>query len=172
MELFLTQGFEETSVAQISEAADIGKGTFFTYFATKQDVLSFLGEQVLSVMTAADRPGASAVERLRSVFAAAGAWFVANEGPARQLCIARMSTLGRGDVSSSRGPLLGLLSEILRAGMSSGEFRQVELEAAVMLVASAYFAPVVAWARDESGRPVGERLSEQLDLALAALVAG
>ena len=73
LDLFLAQGFEQTSVAQISEAADIGKGTFFTYFATKQDVLSFLGEQVMAAMTLADAPGAGAAVRLQRVFGAAAA---------------------------------------------------------------------------------------------------
>ncbi|STD14334.1 Fatty acid metabolism regulator protein [Dermatophilus congolensis] len=169
MALFLAQGFERTSVAQISEAADIGKGTFFTYFATKQDVLSFLGEQVLDTMKAADRPEAAAPERLRSIFAAAADWFAANEEPARQMCIACLSTLTSRDVTSSREPLLQLLATIIRDGMAANELRPVNLDSAVMLLASAYFAPVAAWAWSQSDRPLADQLSAQLELALSAL---
>ncbi|WP_108871879.1 TetR/AcrR family transcriptional regulator [Tessaracoccus timonensis] len=171
LELFLTQGFEQTSVAQISEAADIGKGTFFTYFATKQDVLSFLGEQVMSVMAAADSPGAGAAVRLRRVFSAAGNWFMDNEASARQMCIARMSSLSQRDVGSSRGPLLALLESIVVEGMESGEFRAVDRDTAVTMIASAYFAPVAQWTWGHAGPPLPQRLMALLELVLVALVA-
>jgi AcrR family transcriptional regulator len=38
-ELFEQQGYNETTVAQIAAAADIGTRTFFSYFATKEDLL-------------------------------------------------------------------------------------------------------------------------------------
>ena len=39
-ELFERQGFEATTVDQIAALADVGKGTFFNYFPTKQNVLT------------------------------------------------------------------------------------------------------------------------------------
>lgn len=171
MELFLKQGFENTSVAQISEAADIGKGTFFTYFSTKHDVLSFLGEQVMEHMTAADTPEMGAVLRLRRIFDAAGRWFKENEAPARQMCIARLSSLGQQGVESSRGSFVALLESIVDEGLASGDFRAVPREAAVTMLASAYFVPVVQWTWEPEGADLSNRLTAQLDLALAALVA-
>lgn len=37
--LFLERGFDEVSVADIAEAADVSKPTLFKYFATKQDLV-------------------------------------------------------------------------------------------------------------------------------------
>ena len=34
-QLFREKGFDNTTVEDITEAADVGKGTFFNYFATK-----------------------------------------------------------------------------------------------------------------------------------------
>lgn len=40
--LFLAKGFAATSVAEIVDAADVAKGTFYLYFQTKDDVLKAL----------------------------------------------------------------------------------------------------------------------------------
>lgn len=40
--LFLEKSFTATSVAEIVEAADVAKGTFYLYFQTKDDVLAAL----------------------------------------------------------------------------------------------------------------------------------
>ncbi|MDO4914463.1 TetR/AcrR family transcriptional regulator [Corynebacterium sp.] len=169
LNLFLEQGFEQASVAQISEAADIGKGTFFTYFSTKQDVLSFLGEQVLAIMVEADDPSERSADRLRHIFTSAATWFEDNEALARQMCIARLSSLTRADVQSSTPDLLKLFGDILTSGIESHEFRPVKFQPALTLLASAYFVPVALWARDPQKVNLSDSLDAQLELALSAL---
>lgn len=44
--LFNTRGFEETTVEDITEAADIGKGTFFNYFPSKDALLMAVFDSV------------------------------------------------------------------------------------------------------------------------------
>jgi len=50
LELFAERGFLETTVEDITEAADVGKGTFFNYFPTKEHVLATLGAERLAVI--------------------------------------------------------------------------------------------------------------------------
>jgi len=45
MELFLKQGYDDTTVEQIVAKADVAKGTFFNHFPTKDAILSELGRQ-------------------------------------------------------------------------------------------------------------------------------
>jgi AcrR family transcriptional regulator len=45
LELFAERGFLQTTVEDITEAADVGKGTFFNYFPTKEHVLAQYGEE-------------------------------------------------------------------------------------------------------------------------------
>src|SRR5262249_28708185 len=50
LQLFAQRGFLETTVEDITEAADVGKGTFFNYFPTKEHVLATFGAERLSIM--------------------------------------------------------------------------------------------------------------------------
>ncbi|HXW62212.1 MAG TPA: TetR family transcriptional regulator [Candidatus Acidoferrales bacterium] len=50
LKLFAERGFLETTVEDITEAADVGKGTFFNYFPTKEHVLATLGAERLAVI--------------------------------------------------------------------------------------------------------------------------
>src|SRR5213595_3225413 len=39
IELFSTHGIDEVTVEQIADAADVGKGTIYNYFQTKEDIV-------------------------------------------------------------------------------------------------------------------------------------
>ncbi|NGY85986.1 TetR/AcrR family transcriptional regulator [Bacillus megaterium] len=41
--LFQQQGYQKTTVSQITHEAGVAKGTFFNYFKTKEEVLHYLG---------------------------------------------------------------------------------------------------------------------------------
>src|SRR6267143_390165 len=45
LRLFAERGYQKTTVEDITEAADVGKGTFFNYFPTKEHVLATYGEE-------------------------------------------------------------------------------------------------------------------------------
>jgi AcrR family transcriptional regulator len=53
LDLFAQKGFVETTVEDITEAADVGKGTFFNYFPSKDHILVAFGEAQLAKLEAA-----------------------------------------------------------------------------------------------------------------------
>jgi AcrR family transcriptional regulator len=53
LRLFAQKGFAETTVEDITEAADLGKGTFFNYFPSKDHILLAFGEMQLRKLEAA-----------------------------------------------------------------------------------------------------------------------
>src|SRR6202158_2748302 len=55
LDLFAQKGFTETTVEDITEAADVGKGTFFNYFPSKDHILlAFVEMQLGKLRVAAD----------------------------------------------------------------------------------------------------------------------
>lgn len=50
-ELFTTQGFDETSVAEVAARANVAKGTVFLYAQTKADLVALVFEEALREVT-------------------------------------------------------------------------------------------------------------------------
>ncbi|MEV3920729.1 TetR/AcrR family transcriptional regulator [Actinomadura coerulea] len=70
--LFITQGFEQTTIAEIAAAARVAKKTVTNYFPRKEDLALDHQEQFaasLADAVAARRPGESALAALRRAFA-------------------------------------------------------------------------------------------------------
>jgi AcrR family transcriptional regulator len=53
LDLFARKGFVETTVEDITDAADVGKGTFFNYFPSKDHILIAFGEMQFAKLKAA-----------------------------------------------------------------------------------------------------------------------
>jgi AcrR family transcriptional regulator len=53
LSLFAEKGFAETTVEDITNSADVGKGTFFNYFPSKDHILLAFGEMQLGKLEAA-----------------------------------------------------------------------------------------------------------------------
>lgn len=73
LDLFMENGYEETTVAQIADRAGLNRATFFRYFADKREVL-FDGEDLLAGLFAdairAAPPGGTLTECLQAALAA------------------------------------------------------------------------------------------------------
>jgi AcrR family transcriptional regulator len=75
LDLFVENGYDQTTVAQIADRAGMNRATFFRHFADKREVL-FGGEDVLAGLFAdairAAPPGATLAECLQAALTAAG----------------------------------------------------------------------------------------------------
>ena len=49
--LFIEKGYDETTVAEIADAADVAYGTFFNYFPAKSDLLAAMGEREVAELS-------------------------------------------------------------------------------------------------------------------------
>ena len=62
LKLFREKGIYWTTIEDITERADIGKGTFYQYFQTKEDLLEVLLSQGLEALLARTREAAQALD--------------------------------------------------------------------------------------------------------------
>jgi AcrR family transcriptional regulator len=105
LDLFVENGYQETTVAQIADRAGLNRATFFRHFADKREVL-FGGEDVLAELFAdgirAAAPDATITECLRAAFAAAG---VAMTPQQRARAAQRVLVVGANSEVQERGLL-------------------------------------------------------------------
>jgi AcrR family transcriptional regulator len=129
LRLFADQGFAETTVEDITNAADVGKGTFFNYFPSKEHLLIAFSDMQLRKLQAT-------VDQMRERPAPMRAFFRSmtlrmTEEPAkapdvvRAILQANLSSSSVRSVMRERNARAGqLLTELVEIGQERGEFRR------------------------------------------------
>lgn len=150
MELFVEKGVEATTVADIAKKADVGKGTFFSYFPTKQAVFSELSRMLVERMIeplALGAPSGDTETRLLEFVLPACEWHQANPELSR-LLIEELQTVS--GVLGGEDPVLDVLvvwlTTILREERDRGALAPgVDPEDAAMVLFGAYFSALRRW---------------------------
>jgi AcrR family transcriptional regulator len=128
LELFAQKGFVETTVEDITEAADIGKGTFFNYFPSKDHILLAFGEMQLRKLEAAietaRRTGEPMPEFLRLLGVRMTQEPTRNPAIIRALLQAYLSTTPvRAAMMDLQRRVHALHTEMIQLGQDRGEIR-------------------------------------------------
>jgi len=129
LRLFAERGFLNTSVEDITDAADVGKGTFFNYFPSKGHVLEAMAEIQIGNVTAALEDARAGTDSMHAVITRL-ARALARE-PGRSPALVRSLMLAMHSSDAVREMMTGklaqgraLLSEIMALGQQRGELRQ------------------------------------------------
>ena len=167
--LFGTRGFSATTVEDITRAADVGKGTFFNYFHTKEMLLSDWAERRLDILRAAraemQKADAPVREVLRQLF------FNVMEEPMRSHCTARCMLLGllgsepiAGMAQGTAARARQILADIMTAGQQRGEIRRDATAADLaQLFQQTFFGFIHLWVLIPN-QSLSRRLSTAFDL--------
>ncbi|MBE1493847.1 AcrR family transcriptional regulator [Amycolatopsis lexingtonensis] len=128
LELFETQGFERTSVAQIARAAGLAERSFYRYFPDKREVL-FAGKELeahLIAQVEAVDPDVTPIEALLTALGTADQVFPAREFLKRRTrVIAASPALAERDLIKLADVARALGSALERRGVERGEARLV-----------------------------------------------
>lgn len=128
LDLFGKKGFAETTVEDITNAADVGKGTFFNYFPSKDHILLAFAEMQLGRLRHAVEEARQKNEPLPKFFRSLTALMTAeparNPGLIRMLLLAFLSnTQVRQAMLDLQARVLALHTEIIQIGQKRGEIR-------------------------------------------------
>lgn len=129
LDLFAKKGFTETTVEDITEAADVGKGTFFNYFPSKDHILLAFGEMQLGKLQAAVAEARSSGEPMPLFLRSLGTRMtqepMRHPGLIRTLLQAYLSTTPvRAAMGDLQKRVHALHTEIVGLGQERGEIRK------------------------------------------------
>jgi len=128
LSLFGKKGYAETTVEDITEAADVGKGTFFNYFPTKEHVLMAFGEMQLgkleTVVRDAKQSDLPMQDVLRILVLRMTEEPIRNPAIVRALLQANLSSVRvRGAMLRIHDRNRALLGQLIRHGQERSEIR-------------------------------------------------
>lgn len=128
LELFAQKGFAESTVEDITERADVGKGTFFNYFPSKNHILLAFGEMQIgkleSAIQAARETPQPMAQFLRGLVARLTQEPVRNPAIIRALLQAYLSTTPVREVMRDvQKRIQSLFTELMQLGQERGEIR-------------------------------------------------
>jgi|SRR5215472_10883527 len=149
--LFGTKGFAETTVEDITEAADVGKGTFFNYFPSKDHILLAFGEMQLGKLEDAIETARKTNEPMPQFLRWLGVRMTQeptrNPALMRALLQAYLSTTPvRQAMLDLQKRMLALHSEMIRIGQERGEIRNdLPAEEIAYVFRQTIFGTVLVW---------------------------
>lgn len=149
--LFAKKGFAETTVEDITEAADVGKGTFFNYFPSKDHILIAFGEMQLGKLEAAiaevRRANEPIPEFLRSLGTRMTQEPARNPEIMRALLQAYLSTTPvREAMLDLQKRVQALHTQMIRLGQEQGEIRNdIPAEEIAYAFRQTIFGTVLVW---------------------------
>jgi AcrR family transcriptional regulator len=126
--LFAQKGFAETTVEDITNAADVGKGTFFNYFPSKEHILIAFSDMQLGKLERFVEAARNGNEPMRTFFQTMSQQMTSDPAKkpevVRALLQANLSSSSVRDVmrtKNTRGE--NLLSQLVQIGQERGEIR-------------------------------------------------
>ncbi len=151
LDLFAKRGFAETTVEDITNAADVGKGTFFNYFPSKDHILLAFAEMQLATLRLAVEEARQAREPLIEFVRALTVRMTAE--PARNPDLIRgllLAFLGSSEIRQAMRDLhveiLDLHTQMVQIGQERGEIRDDLPAAEIALVfRQTIFGTLLIW---------------------------
>ncbi len=161
MELFANRGFLETTTEDITEAAEVGQGTFFNYFPTKAHVLVVLSEKQMEKVAAALQEAEAGETSIREVFHRFIHKIVEDLVGSPSLTRSLLTTfVAQDDVRGIMRDTLALgrkrLAKICALGQKRGEVRRDQEPAELaMTLQRNILGTLLIWAMQPKGDPHG-----------------
>jgi AcrR family transcriptional regulator len=156
LHLFAERGFPAVTVEEITEAADVGKGTFFNYFESKEHVLGVMAEIQLSKVREAISATSQGKQKIQSVLHRLARRLVEEPGRSPSLARAFISSFlasesVRAVIAHNMKEGRRMIAQIVAAGQERGEIdTKLKKETVAMQLMQTCMGTVLLWSLDET----------------------
>ena len=152
VKVFSRKGFHEAKVDEIAQMADVGKGTVYEYFSSKQEVfqemfkagMQFYVENISREL----KPELSCQEKLRRI-AKLHIRFITHYKDLARITMTEHTQFNedfRNWIFENRSKKMKMLEQIIDEGIASGEIREVNSQVVAMAfsgILGTMFSPIV-----------------------------
>lgn len=178
--LFLEQGYENTTVQQITEKADVAKGTFFSHFPTKDAILTYLGEQRVELMKENLTNELiyihSAKEQILSLFELLAKASEENKKMTKLISHQIINKLNSPELeheTENQLELKSILASILANGQQSGEFKKDFQPGHVAdILIGIYFLSLFQWLSTDLPISLTNEYRDRVSIVLGGIMIG
>jgi AcrR family transcriptional regulator len=158
LQLFAERGFANVTVEEITEAADVGKGTFFNYFESKDHVLGVMAEVQIGKVSEALASAGQGTRTIHAVLHALALRLA--EEPGRSPALARAfissflaSEAVRAVIERQMREGRRMIAAIIAAGQERGEIEAgIDREKAAVHFLQSCMGTVLLWSLDGEGK--------------------
>jgi AcrR family transcriptional regulator len=151
LQLFAEHGFSNVTVEDITEAADVGKGTFFNYFATKDHVLGVMAEIQLGKVGEAVAQAAERKQTIHAVLHRLVLRLAEEPGRSPRLARAMISSFlasasVRAIIERNMAAGAKAIAEVVAAGQERGEInRRLNREKVAIQFMQSVMGTILLW---------------------------
>ena len=155
LQLFAERGYSNVTVEDITEAADVGKGTFFNYFESKDNVLGVMAEIQHGKVAEALAQAADSKQTIHDVLRCLFSHLAEEPGRspelARTIISSFLASKGVRQLIASnmqKGRKMG--AEIIAAGQERGEIdRRLKRDVVAMQMMQTFLGTILLWSLHE-----------------------
>lgn len=166
--LFLEHGFEDTTVDSIVEAANVSKGTFYTYFKRKEDLLLEYGWRRLEHMRAL-LPTSLGVASFEEALSLLVTTVIRDKTWSPEVIRLTINEMNQSPGLAESSPHL-ILKPLIEVAQARGQVRQdLPAETLARFVLRNVLGALQEWSGRNDGEPVDTALDRGLMLIFAAL---
>ncbi|OEH94272.1 TetR/AcrR family transcriptional regulator [Bacillus solimangrovi] len=165
--LFRDKGYEQTSIEDITEMADIAKSTFFKHFPNKESLLIGIAEEeITDVLQLMDEPHYHSTHTFGKIKLIMTR-LLEDSAPYLQLTgrVVFTSIMNQNEQDTPYLKIRNILKQLITEGQENGEIKQaVNQSEIVTLIMGSYYGILFRWLEDDVNVGTTTELSNMLEL--------